>query len=91
VKVWPPTVMVPLRDVVVVFAATVNDTVPLPDPLAVPVTVIHVTLLVALQAQPAPAVIENEPLPPDAGTDCEPGAMAYEQDVLAAACVTETV
>ena len=82
--------IVPLRGVVVVFAATVNETVPLPDPLAVPVTVIHVTLLVALQAHPVPAVIENEPLPPDAGRDCDAGAMAYEQE-LAAACVTETV
>lgn len=90
-KVWPPTVMVPLRGVVVVFAATVNETVPLPDPLAVPVTVIHVAPLVALQAQPAAAVIENEPLPPDAGTDCDVGAMAYEHEVVAAACVTETI
>jgi hypothetical protein len=83
--------MVPLRGVVVVFAATLNETVPLPDPLAVPVTVIHVTLLVAVQAHPAPAVIENEPLPADEGRDCDVGAMTYEHDVVAAACVTETI
>ena len=89
-KVWPPAVMVPLRGVVVVFAATVNDTVPLPDPLAVPVTVIHDALLVALQVHPVPAVIENEPLPLDAGRDCDVGAMTYEHDVVGAGCVTET-
>jgi hypothetical protein len=61
--------MVPVRGVVVVFAATVNVTVPLPDPLAPPVTLIQLALLVAVQAHPAPAAIEIEPLPPDAGTD----------------------
>lgn len=53
----------------VVFAATVNVTVPLPDPLAPPVTLIQLALLVAVQSHPAPAAIEIEPLPPDAGTD----------------------
>jgi len=81
--------MVPLRGVVVVFAATVNDTVPLPEPLAV-VTVIHDAPLVALQVHPVPAVIENEPLPLDAGRDCDVGAMTYEHDVVGAGCVTET-
>jgi hypothetical protein len=66
--------MVPVRGVVLVFAATVNETVPLPDPLAPPLTVIHAAPLVAVQAHPLPAVIENEPLPPPAGTDSDDGA-----------------
>jgi len=91
VKVWPPAVMVPVRGVVVVFAATVNVTVPLPEPLAPPVTVIQLALLVAVQAHPVSAVIEMEPVPPAAGTDWEVGESAYEQEVVAAACVTEMV
>jgi hypothetical protein len=75
VKVWPPAVMVPVRGVVLVFAATVNETVPLPAPLAPPLTVIHVTPLVAVQAHPALAVIENDPLAPPAGTDRDEGAI----------------
>jgi hypothetical protein len=89
VNVCPPTVMVPARGVEVVFAATVNVTVPLPDPLAPPVTLIQLALLVAVQAHADPAAIEIEPLPPDAGTDCEAGEMAYEHATVAAACVTD--
>ena len=90
VKIWPPTVMVPLRGVVEVFAATTNATVPLPDPVAVPVTLIHATLLVAVQLHPDVALIVNEPLPPAAGTDCDVGEMAYVHDAVFAACVTDT-
>jgi hypothetical protein len=80
---------VPVRGVVVVFAATVNVTVPLPD--AAPTTVIQEAPLSANQGHPAVVVIANEPLPPEAGIDCDIGEMAYEQEVVAAGCVTETV
>ena len=76
VNVCPPTLIVPVRCVVAELAATLKLTVPLPDPLAVPVTVIQLTLLVAVQAQPLPAVTENDPDAPDAATDCEAGAIA---------------
>jgi hypothetical protein len=57
----------------------VRLTVPLPEPLAPEVTEIHETLLLAVQVQPAPAVTDTVPLPPDAGTDCVSGAIANEQ------------
>ena len=69
VNIWPPTVMVPVRTPPV-FAATVNVTAPLPLPLVLPVTVIHATLLVAVQAQPLATVTDSDmPVPPLAGTD----------------------
>ena len=46
----------PDRDAVPVLAAAVNVTVPLPEPFAPAVTVIHALLLVAVQLQPAGAV-----------------------------------
>ena len=61
--------IVPVRDVVAVFAATVNDTVPFPDPVAVPVRVIQLELVVAVQAHPEVVETVNEPVPPDAATD----------------------
>ena len=54
----------PLRILVVPFAATEKVTVPLPEPDAVPVTVSHDTLLEAVQGQPEVAVTLTEPLPP---------------------------
>jgi hypothetical protein len=62
-------VIVALRDAVLVLAAAVNATVPLPVPLAPPVTVSHAALLVAVHAQPAPAVTPTEPVAPAAATD----------------------
>jgi hypothetical protein len=66
VKVWPAIVRVPLRILVVLFAATEKVTVPLPEPDAPPVTVIHDTPLEAVQGQPEVAVTLTEPLPPAA-------------------------
>ena len=51
VNVCPATVTVPVREDVDVFCATERLTVPLPEPLAPPVTVIHATLDVAVQEQ----------------------------------------
>ena len=73
VKVCPPAVIVPVRDVVAEFAATLNVTVPLPDPLAPPVIVIQLSLVDAVHAHPAPLVTVNDPVPPPAATDSETG------------------
>ena len=56
VTVWPATVRVPVRPAVAVLAVALNVTVPLPDPLAPPLTVSQAALLVAVQPHPAPAV-----------------------------------
>ncbi|HET7218196.1 MAG TPA: hypothetical protein VFJ02_09105 [Vicinamibacterales bacterium] len=56
VKAWPATVNDPVRSVPAVFAATEYETVPLPDPLAPPVTVIHDAPLAAVQEHPVGAV-----------------------------------
>jgi hypothetical protein len=69
VNVWPPSVIDPVREVGVVFGATLNVTVPLSLPLAVPVTVTQLTLLVAVQLQPAAVVTVNDPFPPADGID----------------------
>ena len=58
VNVWPAIVRVPVREAVVVLAATDQVTVPLPLPLA-GVHVSQATLLNGVQAQPAAAVTDN--------------------------------
>jgi len=52
-----------------VFAATLNDIVPFPDPVADPLMVIQDALLVAVQPHPAAAVIAKDPEAPAAATD----------------------
>ena len=54
VTVWPATVNVPVREAPVVFAATLNVTEPMPEPLAPAVTVIHDVVVVAVQEQDVP-------------------------------------
>jgi hypothetical protein len=44
-----------------VLACALYETVPLPVPDALPVTVIHGALLAAVHAQPVPVVIVTEP------------------------------
>ena len=68
-------VRVPVRAVVAVFAATRKPVAPEPDPAAPLVIVIHAALLVALQAQPDPAVTTLPPVPPAAVKDCVAGEM----------------
>jgi len=75
VNVCPAIDMVPDRDGPFVDA-TVKFTVPFPFPLEPDVIVIHGCPLVAVHAQPAPAVTVTDPVPPDEATDCESGAMA---------------
>jgi hypothetical protein len=48
------------------FAATANETVPFPLPLAPLVTVIQLAFDAAVHPHPAPAVIATESLPPAA-------------------------
>jgi hypothetical protein len=66
VNVAPAIVSVPVRPVVTVFAATLNPTLPGPDPDAPLVSVIQAALLLAVHAQPAPAVTVLLPVPPAA-------------------------
>jgi hypothetical protein len=76
---------VPVRDDVDVFDAMLKLTVPLPVPLAPPVTVIHAALLVAVQLQVEPAVTAVLPVPPLDAALCDVGEMPK---LHAAACVT---
>jgi hypothetical protein len=69
VNVRPPIAIVAVRGEVLVFAAPLYVTVPLPVPVAPPVTVSHVALLVAVHAQPVPEVTPTVPVPPAATTD----------------------
>lgn len=56
---------VPDRSVVPVFAAMLNVTVPLPEPVAPLVIVIHDTLLAAVQEHPVPFRTDTLPVPAD--------------------------
>ena len=67
-NVWPPTVIVPVREIGVVLGETLNATGPLSDPVVAPVRVIQLTLLVAVQLHPAAVVTVKEPVPPDEAT-----------------------
>jgi hypothetical protein len=75
VKVAPAIVNVPVRLVVPAFAATVNDTVPVPVPAAPELIVIHAALLTAAHTHPAAAVTVLLPAPPPAAMACETGEM----------------
>jgi hypothetical protein len=62
VKVFPAIVSVPVRDALLVFAATLYATFPLPVPVAPTPTVIQASLLTAVQLHPALAVTTTFPL-----------------------------
>ena len=68
VNVCPPIVIALLRASELVFAAAVNATDPLPDPLAPEVMVIHESVAAAVQLQPDGAVTVMLPLPPPVDT-----------------------
>ena len=68
VNVWPPIVSVPVRGPLLVLAAALKLTVPLPLPLAPDVIVSQASLLVAVHAQPPPPS-RHRPVPPAAGDD----------------------
>jgi hypothetical protein len=69
VNVEPAIVSVPVRLDVLPFAAMLNVTAPGPSPEAPPVTVIHDTLLTAVQGHPTPALTLVPPVPPAAAID----------------------
>jgi hypothetical protein len=89
VKVCPPTVIVPVRAIVAVLAATAYDTEPLPAPDAPAVIVIHASLLAAVQPHPIAAVTVTVPAAPAATALAEAGAIAGVQGTPA--CVTVNV
>ena len=91
VKVCPPAVIVPVREDVVEFAATVKPTDPGPEPLAPDVIVIHAALLEAVQAHPAKVVMVTELVPPPAANDRPVDPRAYVQDAGCAAWVTVNI
>ncbi len=66
-------VNVPVRELVVVFAAAEYVTVPLAEPLAPAVIVIQLALLAAVHVHPLPAVTLALAVPPPAGSDCVVG------------------
>ena len=88
-KVWPPIVNVPVRAVVVAFAATVYETDPFPLPLTPAPIVSQPSLLVELHAQPVAAVTVMLPEPPPAIALAEAGAIVGAHG--APACVTVNV
>ena len=65
--------MEPTRPVVKVFAATLKPSEPFPLPLAVVVSVIQVTVLLAVHGHPALVVMPTVPVPPAAGIDVDNG------------------
>jgi len=79
VNVLPAMVSVPLRAVAPVCAATVNATLPAPDPAAPAVTVIHAALLVAVHVHPEAAVTVLLPDPPSLVKAWLVGDAAYVQ------------
>lgn len=87
VKVRPAIVSVPERPGPFVDA-TVKATVPFPVPLPPEVIEIHGTLLAALQPQPAGALTDTEPLPPEGAIDCVSAESANEHP---SPCVMLTV
>ena len=62
-----------VRDVVVEFAATLNATVPVPEPLAPLVIVIQATELTALQLHPVLMETVKDPVPPALLNACSTG------------------
>jgi hypothetical protein len=66
-------VIVPVRELAPVLAATLKVVVPLPVPLAPAVRVIQVAPLVAVQAQPLLAATLELPLPPPYGNEALAG------------------
>lgn len=68
-----------------VFAATVRSTCPFPLPGEPDATVIHGTLLVAVQAQPVPAVTVTVPWPASGPMFAPVVESVYVQDAAPAA------
>ena len=83
----PATVSVVDRELLVVFAATLYPTLPLPEPDVEVENVTQLAGLCAVHAQPEPAVMAIVPVPELEATDALVGEIAYPHP---AACVTVT-
>lgn len=88
VIVWPAMVAVPVRWDVVVFAAMVSPTVPLPVPLDPEFTRIHGVPLAALHTHVLPVVTVTPVISPAAGDDFEVGAIVNVQAPVVVASAT---
>ena len=77
----PATFRVPLREVPVVLAATLNVTEPMPDPLAPAVTVIQDVVVVAVHEHDVPEVTLSVRLVASASTSKLVGVTVAEQPV----------
>ena len=86
VNVSPPIVSDPARPWADVLADALNETVPLPLPLAPPVTVNQLVLLMAVHAHPVVATTDVDDEPPAAPTVRLVGVSVTSH--AAAACVT---
>jgi hypothetical protein len=80
VNLLVPIVTVPVREVVPVFAATLN--VAVPDPFPVEPVVIHVALLTAVHAHPAAALTVAVTVAPVAASDWLVGEIVGEHGKL---------
>jgi hypothetical protein len=89
VKTLPATVIVALRLVPAVLAATLYPTGPVPDPDEPLVMVSHDAPLDAVRAQPVVVVTVKVADPPPVANDAEAGVSVKLHQ--AAACVTVTV
>lgn len=87
-KVWPPIVSVPVL-AAPIFAATANDTMPLPVPDVTELIEIHGAFDIADHPHPLVVVNVTDPVPPLAGTFWLLGWIAYVQLTPACAIVTE--
>jgi hypothetical protein len=79
VKVLPAAMIVPVRDDVVLFAAAVNEMLPLPVRFVPFDTVIHELPLEAVQAHEDVVVTVTVPVPPVPATLWLVGEMEYVQ------------
>jgi hypothetical protein len=84
VKVWPAIVTVPVRSAPV-FAVRLRRTDPFPVPVAPDVTVMNAALLVAVHAQPAPAVTVTVPWAAAGPMFASVGEIEYVQGAAPAA------
>jgi hypothetical protein len=76
---WPATVSVVDRELLLVFAATLNPTLPLPVPDVGVLNVTHEALFWTFQKQARPAVTVIVPVPALADSEALAGEMLYPQ------------
>jgi hypothetical protein len=88
-NVRPPALIAPVRAQGVLLGSIEYEIVPLPVPVVAPLSVTQETVLDAVQAHPAPAVIAMLPLEASADTETLVGDSEYEH--APASCVTVNV